>query len=891
MTEAYEIGPLLLDTDACVVTRAGVPIPLGKRAVAVLSVLVRSAPNYVAKSAIIEAAWPGVIVEEGNLAVQILAIRRALADVPCGDRWVETLARRGYRFSGPVARLPESPASDAADTRARLSLPEPLTSFIGRDREVTEVLELMSRNRVLTLTGTGGVGKTRLAIRAAGAVSGDYGDGACLVELAPLRDPDLVPQAVASALGLKEQPGRRLAETLIDHLRLKHLLLVLDNAEHLLAACAQLVDALVRECPDVATLVTSRERLGIRGEATYRVPSLSIPGTQSDADAESVVDCESVRLFEERVRLHRPHFAVTDQNSAAIANICRRLDGIALAIELAAARVRSMSIEDINRRLDQRLAVLSEPSRTLPLRQQTLRAAIDWSFDLLSEPEKALFCATSAFVGGFTLEAAEQVCAGETVEAREVLELAAALVDKSLVVVEECEGTTRYRLLETVQQYAEHRLHALPDAATCYERHLAYFLALANEAEPHLTGSDQQAWLDRLDTEHDNLRAALQRSSAMFRDGERGLQLACAVARFWLVRGYLAEGRGWFAKLLAVGSNVIAATRARALNWSGILAWKQGDYPAADAFYEQSIAIRRELGDRKGVGAVLNNQGLLAYEQGDYRSARLLHEDSLSIDRELGDRWGIAVSLIHLASLAMIQGDHVSARALNDESLAIFRELDDRTHVANAIRSLGNLHSRLGDHDAARALYDESLAICRDLGDRSGIAGALHGLGVTARHGGDPAQASALLQESLRIYRELRDREATAKALGSLGQLAAARGDSAGAYELHCESLAIYRQLKDRFGMAGAMQGLAAACARRDPKGAARLWGAVERMREELGAPLAPSERPDHDRSVADARAACGHAAFDDAWRHGRSIDVEQALASTLQRLATRVSD
>ena len=283
------------------------------------------------------------------------------------------------------------------------------------------------------------------------------------MELAPLRDPDLVPQAVASALGLKEQPGRRLAETLIDHLRLKHLLLVLDNAEHLLAACAQLVDALLRECPDVATLVTSRERLGIRGEATYRVPSLSIPGTQSDADAKAVVDCESVRLFEERVRLHRPHFAVTDQNSAAIANICRRLDGIALAIELAAARVRSMSIEDINRRLDQRLAVLSEPSRTLPLRQQTLRAAIDWSFDLLSEPEKALFCATSAFVGGFTLEAAEQVCAGETVEAREVLELVAALVDKSLVVVEERDGTTRYRLLETVQQYAEHRLHALPD--------------------------------------------------------------------------------------------------------------------------------------------------------------------------------------------------------------------------------------------------------------------------------------------------------------------------------------------------------------------------------------------------------------------------------------------
>ena len=321
--------------------------------------------------------------------------------------------------------------------------------------------------------------------------------------------------------------------------------------------------------------------MGIRGEATYRVPSLSIPGTQSDADAKAVVDCESVRLFEERVRLHRPHFAVTDQNSAAIANICRRLDGIALAIELAAARVRSMSIEDIDRRLDQRLAMLSEPSRTLPLRQQTLRAAIDWSFDLLSEPEKALFCAISAFVGGFTLEAAERVCAGETVDVRDVIELVAALVDKSLVVVDERDGTTRYRLLETVQQYAAERLHALSDGAPCYERHLAYFLALANEAEPQLTGSAQQAWLDRLETEHDNLRAALTRSTAMFRDGERGLQLASAVARFWLVRGYLGEGRGWSAKLLGAASTATAATRARALNWSGILAWKQGDYPAA----------------------------------------------------------------------------------------------------------------------------------------------------------------------------------------------------------------------------------------------------------------------------------------------------------------------
>jgi predicted ATPase len=674
-----------------------------------------------------------------------------------------------------------------------------------------------------------------------------------------------------------------LSQTLVDHLRHKHLLLLLDNAEHLLGACALLADAVLRQCAAVTIVATSRELLGVPGEVAYRVPSLSLP--EPDGDADAAIDCEAVRLFAERVRLHRPHFALTAENARAIAAICRRLDGIALAIELAAARARSMSVDDIGRRLDQRFALLTGGSRTVPPRQQTLRAAVDWSFDLLGDAERAAFCAISVFVGGFTLQAAEHVCAGDAPAAHDVLDLLASLADKSLVVIDERADATRYRLLETMQQYASERARALFADAPWQRRHLAHFLALAQEAEPRLTAADQQAWLDRLEIEHDNVRAALARSTEIFADADTGLRLAAAVARFWLVRGYLAEGRSWFSRLLGAASSVDPATRARALNWAGIFAWKQGDYDAANARYDESLAIRRRLGDRKGAGAVLNNQGLLAYEQGDYRSARVLHEQSLAIDRELGDRWGVAVSLIHLASLATMQGDYATARALNDESLATFRELGDRGHIANAIRSLAHLHSQQGDDDAARALYEESLAVCRELGDRSGIAGALYGLGVSARHAGDVGSARELLDESVAIYRELGDREGTAKALSALGQVATASGDAASARTMQRESLAIYRGLSDRCGIAAAMEALAATMlASGDAARAARLCAAMERLREDIAAPIAPSERGHYERVVAGARASLADAgAFELAWQQGRAMDLVHAIAYALE--------
>ncbi|MGE5103985.1 MAG: ATP-binding protein, partial [Betaproteobacteria bacterium] len=602
------------------------------------------------------------------------------------------------------------------------------------------------------------------------------------------------------------------------------------------------------------------------------------------ATAQALRDYESVRLFRERTRLHLPHFAITDENAPAIASICRRLDGIPLAIELAAARARAMSIDELSQRLDQRLALLTGGSRTLPRRQQTLRAAIDWSFDLLSDTEKALFGRLSVFAGGWTLDAAEHVCVGEGIEWREVLDRLASLADKSLVQVEERASSTRYRFLETVQQYAIERLRESGDETPWFERHLAHFLALAVEAEPKLTGKDQQACLDRLENEHDNVRAALARACVAGGNAPAGLRLATAVSRFWLVRGYLTEGRTWLSRLLAAAASGEKATRAKALNWAGALAWKQGDYSAARALYEQSLALHRELGDRGGAGAVLSNLGLLAYEQGDYANARALHEESLAIDRQSGDRWGVAVSLIHLGSIASAQGDPGAARRLYEESLTLFREVGDRGHIANALRSLAALCSQQGDDAAAQALYEESLAICRALRDRAGIARASHGLGVTARHRGDQAAALAMQEEALAAFRDLGDREAIANALHELGELAAARGDHGEARALHAESLTIYRALRERSGIAASVESLAGvASAAGQWERAARLWGAMERLREEIGAPLAVSERIGRDRRIGEARAALADdPTFDTAWRQGRAMTDDEAIACAL---------
>jgi non-specific serine/threonine protein kinase len=834
----------MLDAEAKALTQAGQPIPLGQRAIAVLLVLVRAGGEYVPKTRIVEAAWPGRFVEESNLSVQISAIRRALSIVPGGNAWLETLQGRGYRFVGPVASLPEGTACQAA-AATRTNVTEPMTSFIGRAREQKVIRDLLANHRLVTLTGAGGVGKTRLALRVATGLLEVYRDGVWLAEMASLRDPDLVPRTVAAALGIEERSGESSKKVLAQHLESRQLLLVLDNAEHLVAACAQLADEVTRQCPHVAVVVTSRERLAVPGEVIHRVASLSIPDPQPHTTNESVLPYESVQLFRDRAQLLVPNFSITDHNAPAVASICRRLDGIPLAIELAAARMRSMSAEEVDRRLDQRFRLLAAGSRTVPRRHQTLRAAIDWSYDLLSDAEKALLERLSVFSRGWTLEAAENVCRGEGIEQWEVLDLVTALVDKNLVATNEDRAETRYALLETVRQYAWDRLTEKSDCHRWQRAHLAYFLQLADQAEGQLRGAEQQRWLDMLEAEHDNVRSALRWSSANNDAIAEGLRLAALFWPFWLMRGHFREGRDWLARFLAVApAEGSWPMRARALRGSGVMAELEGDYAAARASYDQSIAIWRQLGDRRGIAASLNNLGSVACAQGDDETAQGLWEQTLAIRRETADELGVADVLGNLGKVAYHRGDYDAARAMWNESLSISRRLDDRRGMSFSLSNLGRVALDQGDHASARAVWEESGRIAEELGDRWGYAWSLM----------------------------------------DLGDLASAQNDYPKAKALHQQSLAIRRELGNRPSIVDSLERLAAiAVAMESPSVAARLWGAVERLRTETGTPLSRDEQIRHEGLVARAHDALGDdSAFTALWQRGRDMTLAQAVAYAL---------
>ena len=754
MSPVYEIGPFRLDPEAGVLTHAGLPMALGARGVAVLTALVKVPNEYVRKASILDAAWPDVVVEENSLAAQISAIRRVLAKTPGGEHWVETLTRRGYRFVGPVTELRDSLPKGASVERPNSNLPEQLTSFIGRERELVEIKRLLPSSRLLTVVGIGGIGKTRFALQAAAEVTAAYRDGVWLIELASINDPSLVPTLVAQVLGVQEKRGTPLTHTLCAYLKSRRLLLILDNCEHLLDACATVADTILRGAAEPTIIATSREPLHVAGEQTYPLPALSLP--DPNANAEMVGRSDAVQLFVERVRKQQPGFELGGARASAIARVCIHLDGIPLALELAAARVRSLTIEEINGRLSDRFKLLTDGVRTALPRQQTLRATLDWSYDLLREVEKALLARVSVFSGGWWLDAAKQVCVCGDLDDWEALDLLTSLADKSLVVAEERNGATRYRLLETVREYARKRLWESGKEKELQGRHLAYFLALAEEAEGQLMRADQQAWLDRLDAEHDNLRSALAWSSAPGGDVAGGLQLAGALWRFWFVRGYLREGRDWLARLLAAApSKQIAAARAKALHGTSALALQQGDYPAASALCEESLAIRRKLGDRRGIAASLNNLANVALMQGNRQSAGVLYEESLTIFRELRDRWGAAVSLNNLGMVAYEQDDYPSAKAHHSESLAIRRELGDKWGIAASLNNLGAVARGQGDYRSALALHRESLAIRRELGDRSVIAESLEGLADVAFALAGPSRAARIWGGAERLREEI----------------------------------------------------------------------------------------------------------------------------------------
>ena len=625
------------------------------------------------------------------------------------------------------------------------NLPQQATSFVGREQVMAEVKRLLEKTRLLTLTGSGGTGKTRLSLQVATEVLEEYEDGVWLVELAPISEPVLVPQAVATVLGIKEEPGKPLTQTLVDALKPKHRLLLLDNCEHLLAACADLADAVLRGCPKVRILASSREGLNISGELTYPIPSLSLPDARKLPPVESLTKYEAVRLFIERAGFSQPGFTLTYQNAPAVAHVCCRLDGLPLAIELAAARVKTLPIEKLSERLDDRFRLLTGGSRTALPRQQTLRATIDWSYELLSEPERLLLQRLCVFAGGWTLEAAEAVCAGERVPAWEVLDLLTGLVEKSLVMYEEHQG--RYRLLETVGQYASDRLSESGEGETWRDRHLDYFLALAEQEVPEM--GSHRSRVDRLELEHDNVRAALAWSGTPGRE-EVGLRLGAAFWPFWYRRSYLGEGREHLETLLALpGAASRTALRTWVLHGAGALAEAQGHDRAARERFEESLASFRELGDQRGIAAALLRGGWLAHWQGDYRTARECFEGMLAIFRELGDREGIGTALHDLGWVARWQGDWDAARALLEEGLGIHREVGDTYHIGWSLNGLGELSIEQEDYRDAQERFEESLATFRQIGDRMGICSVLERLAVVAAAQGQSRRAAYLFAAAM----------------------------------------------------------------------------------------------------------------------------------------------
>ncbi len=761
---------------------------------------------------------------------------------------------------------------------ARHNLPAQLTSFIGREREIAELERLLSTTRLLTLIGTPGVGKTRLALQLVARARRAYPDGVWLAELAALADPrsalvpSLVAQAVASALGIPEQPGRPLVEALSDRLW-RRTLLVLDNCEHLIGACAVLADSLLRNCPKLRVLVTSREPLGITGEVTWWVPSLSLPDQQSLAPTEILAQSEAVRLFVDRARAAVPTFALTDQNAPAVAQICRRLDGIPLAIELASARVRVLSPEQIATRLDDRFRLLTGGSRTALPRQRTLRALVDWSHDLLSEPEQMLLRRLAVFAGGWTLEAAERVASGQwpVVSNRiaadhwplptghSVLDLLSRLVGRSLVLAEERGGETRYRLLETIREYAHERLEASGEAEEIRLRHAEHYLLVAEEAELKLRGAEQVAWLGRLEAEHDNLRAALRWSiergradpsagSGQAPSADAGqalaLRLAGALGWFWYLGGYLSEGRNWLEGVLALTGRAACSTeRAKALMAAGTLARHPSDFAAARRRLEQSLALWRELGDRRSIAYALTELGHAISSQGEHATGLALQEESAAIFREVGDTWGLGLALNWPARVALERGDHATARSILEELVAAYRALGDRFFLAQWLNDLGDVARCQGDDERAGALYEESLALFRKVNAKIGIAGVLHNLGYVAHHRDDERRAATLFGESLALFREVGDKRGIAECCAGLAGVAASK---------------------------------------RQSMRAARLLGAAEALLAAAGTTIWTSNRDDYERDLAAARAQLDEGAFAAAWAEGRAMSLELTVGYAL---------
>jgi predicted ATPase len=781
------------------------------------------------------------------------AIERCLAKD--ADKRYATTRDLARELAAIRDRFSEKPARQAEPRPA--NIPVQRTAFVGREKEIAAAKELLVSKevRLLTITGPGGIGKTRLGVEMATGLLENFPGGIHFVPLSPLRDPELIASVIVQTLGIREAGGQSPLELLKKYFQDSSrapVLFLLDNFEHLIQAAPVVAD-LLAIAPNLKILVTSRAALHVYGEHEFPVPALGVPEAQSKPSMGALSQFPAVALFVQRAVAAKPDFELNQQNASAVIEICTRLDGLPLAIELAAARIKVLSPSAMRTRLASRLQLLTGGARDLPQRQQTLRAAFDWSHDLLTPAEQKLFRRLSVFVGGCTLEGVEAVCDTKGDLELDLLDGMSSMVDKSLLQqLEQANGESRFAMLETIREYAREKLESSGEEAATKRSHAAYCLVLAEEAAAPESGAEGAEGRERIVLEHDNFRAGLDWLTETG-DADWGLRLGTALFRFWESREYLAEGRDRLGKVLRMPSAAASTkARARALFSAGVLATEQGDFAAADALILESLEIGRKLGDTQGVAVTVNARAVIARDQGNVALAHSLFQESLTLWRELGDLKAIARALSNLASVLKMQGEFDLARSLCAECRAIFEGLGDRTGAAWSLANEGDVARDQGDSAAAGALFEQALAIFRELDDRWGIAGTLADLGTLAREAGNCAAALPLYRESLKIFQQLQHKRGMARLLEC------------------CACSAAVQSQAER---------------------ALRLAGAAAALRQNIGAPLTSAEQAKLEAILEPARQALMNAASATAWLEGWNLPLERAIEEVLAPEAASQSD
>ena len=798
--------------------------------------------------------------------------------VDLGEKRLKDLLRLEHLYQLNIAGLPTNfPPLKTLDV-SLTNLPTRLSTFIGREKEIEQIKIRLEKNRLVTLTGSGGVGKTRLSIQVASQLLSEYLNGVWLVELAPINDPTLVPQTVCAALDVTPQGNTPALNALNDYLKHKKILLIIDNCEHLVDASAQLCETLLHACPNLQIIASSREALGIDGENAYRVPSLSLPNPHDRL--QNIEKSEAVKLFMERATAALPEFKITEANATAIAQICQRLDGIALAIELAASRVKLLKVEQIASRLDDVFRLLTGGSRTALPRQQTLRALIDWSYNLLTDEERTVLQSLSVFVDGWTLEAAESVC-----DNLDMLDVLTHLVDKSLVAVDLEHGDEpRYYLLETIRQYAREKLNDSGEGEQVRARHLDYFLTLAQKAEPKLYGANQIEWLQKLENEHENMHAALGWS--LQADLTKGQHLAGALWWSWDLSGHPSEGYDWLRKMLMANPKEETLIRAKLLAGAGWLAGLVGYPKQKEEFAKKSVALYQKLGDRVEIAVPLITLGSIATNHSDYESANQLLTQSLDLFKQAGNKWGTGFVLSVLAFPAEDQKNFEQAQKFYDESLLIFREIGDKDGIAWILYKMGELAKSQGNNTRAMELLEEALQIEKEVRSKPVTSWILSSIGTIMLQQGNYERSRSSFEEALKINRKTGSKRDLAYVLANLGWHARLQGDYSKAYSHFYEGLELIKQSSDDESVAeylidiGVLLGVQGYLEK-----FARILGSAEGLFPNIVKTNIPFSRTETEQYIKTAFVALGNEAYTAAYEAGKQMSLDEAVAFALKEL------